>query len=295
MKHPRGITLAEVIVLVVIGAVLLSVAVVAIQQARVKSRRQLCAQRLKAIGQGLASYRQRHAGLFPFGTVVNAKLPPERRLSWYVGTWPFIAEGAKLTIKGATAERFLELDEPWDSPQNLPPEINKLDGPDRGERVQTEVAAVPAWICPASDVRTTPEGLGIASYVGIAGIGRDAAELPLGDPMAGIWGYDRQTPTHQITDGLEPTLLLAETARDVGPWTAGGPGTVRGVEPNRPPMLGKGGQLGGLHPDGANVLFANSNGAFLSAAIDPHVLAAMTTIAGAPEDAPDARNNQHPP
>jgi len=287
MKRPRGITLAEVIVLVVIGAVLLSAAVVAIQQARVKSRRQLCAQRLKTLGMGLANYRQRHGDLFPFGTVVNEELPPERRLSWYVGTWPFIAEGAKLALKGAQAELLLDLEGPWDSPPNLAPKIKKVGGPGGPRFVTSDLAAVPDWICPASSQRTTPEGLGIASYLGIAGIGPGAAELPPGDRMAGIWGYDRQTPIHRITDGLEPTLLLAETARDVGPWTAGGPATVRGVELNRPPMLGKDGQLGGLHPGGGNVLFANGNTAFLSAAIDPHVLAAMTTIAGAPEDEPE--------
>jgi len=287
MRRPRGITLAEVIVLVVIGAVLLSVAVVAIQQARVKSRRQLCAERLKAIGQGLASYRQAHGDLFPFGTVVNEELPPERRLSWYVGAWPFVGDGQE--------QLLVDPLKPWDDPVNLTPKTKHLGGPDGREFVASEVETVPGWICPASNVRTTPEGLGIASYLGIAGIGREAAELPLGDRMAGIWGYDRQTPTHRITDGLEPTLLLAETARDVGPWTAGGPGTVRGVELNRPPMLGKGGQLGGLHPDGANVLFADGNIAFLSAAIDPHVLAAMTTIAGAPEDEPEPPAGDQPP
>jgi len=50
-----------------------------------------------------------------------------------------------------------------------------------------------------------------------------------------------------------------------------------------------------LHPGGANVLFAGGDATFLNATIDRHVLAAMTTIAGAPEDEPKPPPRNKPP
>jgi len=263
MPRARGITPAEVFVLLVIGAVLVCLAVVGIQQARVRSRRALCTARLEQLAQGMALYRQAHGDVFPFGTLVNDDLPPPQRLSWYVGAWPFVGE--------------------WGSALPVDPDGSWADQP-AGE---PDFGPQPRVLCPTLDRRATPEGFGIASYVGIAGIGRQAAELPAGDPRAGVWGYDRQTPVQAITDGLRTTLLLAETARNPGPWIAGGPPTVRGVELKSAPMVGSGGQFGGLHPDGANVLKANGTATFLNARIDPNVLAAMATIAGAPADQPD--------
>ena len=44
-----------------------------------------------------------------------------------------------------------------------------------------------------------------------------------------MWGYDRRTRPEDVSRGLAETMLLAETALDNGPWTAGGPPTVRGI------------------------------------------------------------------
>ena len=74
MPRPRGITLTEIIVLLVIGGVLLCLAVAGIQQARVKSRREHCVKRLEQLALGLLRYRQAHDDFFPYGTVVVEKL-----------------------------------------------------------------------------------------------------------------------------------------------------------------------------------------------------------------------------
>ena len=73
----------------------------------------------------------------------------------------------------------------------------------------------------------------MTSYVGIAGLGPNAAELPVEDPRAGVFGFDRSTPLIEITDGTATTMAVAETAESNGPWKAGGPATVRGLDPSR--------------------------------------------------------------
>jgi hypothetical protein len=74
--------------------------------------------------------------------------------------------------------------------------------------------------------------LAATSYVGIAGVGLDAAEYKPGDSAAtkmGIFGYDRTTPLADIDDPANTILLIqtAPTPRSI--WIAGGGSTVRGV------------------------------------------------------------------
>jgi prepilin-type processing-associated H-X9-DG protein len=124
------------------------------------------------------------------------------------------------------------------------------------------------------------------SYVGVAGIGPDAATLSKEDRRAGIFGYDRETTPDDIKDGSSSTLLVIETARENGPWTAGGFPTVRGFDLGGFPALGPDGQFGGLHRGGCNACFADGSVRFLSESLDPRVFAAMTTMAGGEQQEP---------
>jgi len=80
---------------------------------------------------------------------------------------------------------------------------------------------------------------------------------------------------------LSGNLLAGlETTRARDPWLAGGPATVRGLEPESLPYLGDGGQFGGLHRRGTNALFADSSVRLLSNETAPAVLEKIATIAG---------------
>lgn len=83
-----------------------------------------------------------------------------------------------------------------------------------------------------------------------------------------------------IKDGTSTTMLLAETVSIRGPWTAGGPGTVRGLDPSQQPYIGAKRQFGGAHRGGAMVAFADGSVRFLSGSIDSKVFEALSTIAG---------------
>jgi hypothetical protein len=85
-----------------------------------------------------------------------------------------------------------------------------------------------------------------------------------------------------------------ETARAKGPWSRGGPSTVRGLDPRDQPYLGSGRPFGGLHYEqktfqgkgkslGCNAAMADGSARSLRDSIDPRVLEAMTTIAGREE------------
>src|SRR5262249_35803766 len=83
-----------------------------------------------------------------------------------------------------------------------------------------------------------------------------------------------------ITDGASTTMMLAETTMANGPWTAGGPSTVRGLDPARRPYLGPGRQFGGSHQGGAMVAFADGSVRFLRGTIASEVIERLSTVAG---------------
>jgi prepilin-type processing-associated H-X9-DG protein len=227
------------------------------------ARRRECERNLRLIGLALRDY-VRHADAFPPGTPPNAALPPERRLGLFV---PFLLWAEQI---------FLDLEpaEPWDSPTNRATRAHGTDG------LSFPVGRVPTLVCPAAPGARAEHQPGWTWYVGVAGVGPDAPTLPLGHPRSGLFGYDRQTPPGAIRDGAANTLALVETGEANGPWTAGGPATLRAVDPARRPHLGRGRPFGGLHPGGAMVAMADGSVRFVRESIDPAVFEALATVAG---------------
>ena len=266
--HRAGISRAEVVVGFVLLALALCLIPPAIQRSREAARRTACQQNLKQLGLGFLQ-AEHTTGLFPAGTVVREGLPPEKRLSWYVGSSNFLLQQQWLVM---------QMDQPWNSPANLKPMRAFYQDMERKDECRVAFRCFPLSHCPSAPTQAPLELPEFASYVGIAGLGSDAPELPLKDAKAGMWGYDRRTRRKDITAGRAETMFLAETALDNGPWTAGGPPTVRGIVVNRQPLLGKGGQLGGFHPGGLNLLLVDGSVRFTSDAIDPAILADMLTI-----------------
>jgi prepilin-type processing-associated H-X9-DG protein len=222
-----------------------------------------CRMNLQQLALGLISYGSVH-GSFPAGTAPNARLRPEKRLSWLVVAWRFIERWGWL----------FSMTEAWDSEANR---ITRGQGVGGGPRAMGRVAGL---CCPAAAGSSEDHMPGWTWYVGIAGVGTDAPTLPEGHPRAGIFGYDRQTPLGAIKDGASNTLAIAETGLDNGPWTAGGEATVRGLDPSRLPYIGEGRQFGGLHRDGVMVAMADGSVRFLRETMEPRVFGALATVAG---------------
>ncbi len=273
----RGLTLTELLVVLAIIGVLLLILLPALNGIRCgNGSRTSCLNNLHQIGIALHTYADMHGRKFgkglnncklPAGTIANSDLSPEQRLSWIVELLPYIEEDALY--------RQIDRGAGWDAPSNLPLSHSRL----------------PLLQCNGlRDAIPSPNGWE-TTYIGIAGVGANAANLPSDSPKIGVFGYDRQTSLADIKDGTSHTLMVLESARDTGSWAQGGLTTVRGIDPAEKPYLGARRPFGGTHftengllrsPHslGCNGLWADGSGRILSDTIAPEVLEALATIAG---------------
>jgi prepilin-type processing-associated H-X9-DG protein len=208
----------------------------------------------------------------PAATVVLPGVEPENRLSWIVNVIPGLDR-----TKNPVEELLAQIDtkQPWSSERNQ-----------KASRLRLNVV-----LCPENTPQTPPGSPAITCYVGIAGIGNDAATLAIPEngptpPRAGAFRYDAPTPFERITKGLSQTLLIGETAADPGPWLRGGPSTTRGLDDvvNAKPLIGMGGQFGGFFPNGANFAMCDGSVRLITPEITPSVLLKLATIAGGDRD-----------
>jgi prepilin-type processing-associated H-X9-DG protein len=227
-----------------------------------------CVNHLKVLGFSVHNYADQ-LGRFPSATVPEKSLPPERRLSWLVEMPPYVEAGPRLPF---------DKTKPWDAEENMPHWYRYQDK--EGQQTENYLGDYPYWFCPSNPNQAAPGTPSLTHYVGIAGLGREAASRPIDGPDIGFFGYDRLLRHKDFMRGPSDTLMVVETRLDNGPWTAGGYPTVRGLDPDGPPYLGKDGQFGGTHRGGVNTLFADASVRFLSEDTSPRVFAEMAKVAG---------------
>ncbi len=276
----RGIGRTGCAVLVVLGLLCAGLLIPSVARVRVASDRAKCLNNLKQLGLAHHNYVSAHPkardergeGHFPPGTVPNPALAPDNRLSWYVLILPYIEQ--------EDVYRRFDLTAAADSERN---------------RSAADVKVV-QFVCPESGLYLGEgqwePGPPVAHYVGIAGVGADAATLPLGHPKAGVFGYDRRTSL-AMPDSSSNTVLLIETGLNPGHWAAGGPATVRPVDPTTRPYIGKSRPFGGFHIHerpwfranryGCNVGMGDGSVRYVSDAVAPEVLEAVATVGGKEE------------
>jgi hypothetical protein len=275
------------------GTLLGVIGVVAIILVRVgeDSRRLACADNLRRIGLAVVLYNDINdhfpaATVDPHNSLAGFALwrnpPYVKRLSWMVELLPYLEQSPETAPgKGrkraaptggkyqALYDRF-DLRQPWDAEANREPAGTRLE----------------LFVCPShprSDRNLKPAP---TDYPGIAGIGADAAFLPKDSPRAGFFGYERVLhvervgETNDLPAGTSHTMLGVETARDNGPWAAGGRSTVRPLTPSDLPYVGVGGQFGGLHPGGANLLKVDASVEFFSDSGDAEPFERLAVLGG---------------
>jgi prepilin-type processing-associated H-X9-DG protein len=241
--------------------------------------RSQCANNLKQIALGLHNYADTnfidYRATLPAGTVPNAALAPDRRLSWAVALLPYVGQ--------ENLYKQVRLGEAWDAPANLP-------------ATQT---ALRIMHCPDWGREAEPSPAYLTAYLGVTGVGPDGATLPPHDRRAGAFGYDRRLALPEdFADGTSNTLLVLESARDNGPWARGGPATLRGLGPAERPYLGAGRPFGGTHfaensvfgrgkPLGCNAAMADGSVRFLLESVSPETLEALATVAGGDQPGSD--------
>jgi len=214
--------------------------------------------RLSDVGERLTDYRMQH-GHFPAGTVSAEHLADAKRLSWIT---KFVADDER---HSARAPNWAET---WNSPPN-----------DSFVRRRMEAFENPDTPTPVSADRYPATNI-----VGVAGVGTDAARLPVDHPRAGVFGVDRETRLLDIADGTSNTILAAGVVGKLGSWAAGGQATVRPF--TREPYVNGPDGFGTGQDDSMLVLMADGNVRVISADIEPTIMRRMAAMAdGLPLDA----------
>ncbi len=235
----------QALVMVLTLAVLGALAVPLVAKVRESSRRIQCANNLRCLGLGVANYQSDNDGRYPAATLLErdlapkdapysaamiayGKLPLEKRLSWLVDLIPFIEQD--------NIYSRMEKDKGWDAEENR----------------FAALLGYKVFHCPSYPERVPVTTLWSSHYLGSAGVGEDAASLPVEDARAGFFGYERTLHKKDLARGESETVMVAETSAGQGAWTAAGLETVRGYDPATS-------HWGGNHRGLCMVLFADAS------------------------------------
>jgi hypothetical protein len=266
----RNLVVALLIILTILGLI-----IPAIGKVRSAANATVCQNNMRQIVIACHNFHNDFSR-FPNGRMPKCDLPSQKRLSWIVHIWPHYLCGGVSYPHDET--------KPWDDPINSPPRARyyKMEG--RPEELMGNVRAL---TCPSNSGFSDASLPCPTHYVGIAGLGANAAELTLTDHRCGMFGYDRRVSRRDITDGLSTTMAVAEVM-DGGPWMAGGRATMRGLVSSEQPYLGDGGQFASFHRTTSffgwtadvNIAFADCSVRRFSPNVSPQVFEALATIAG---------------
>jgi prepilin-type processing-associated H-X9-DG protein/prepilin-type N-terminal cleavage/methylation domain-containing protein len=290
MKTRTAFTAIEVLLVIAIIGVLLALLVPAVQKARETANRTACMNNLKQIGLALHSYNDSN-GVFPPGLDGPGGSHPF--LSWNARILPYLEQQPLW-------QDILEAYAEDDDFRDIPPHIHRS-------------TVVKTFGCP-SDLRTLEPStlldflkVAFTAYLGVEGINQYTKD--------GILYVDSGVRMVQVTDGTSNTLLVGErppSADEVfGWWYAGwgqskdgsaemvlGAREINVAVPACPPgpyAFAPGSltnqcdtfHFWSLHAGGANFLFADGSGRFLSYSAAPLMSALSTRDGGESVFLPD--------
>ena len=232
--------------------------------------------RVHDLGDAARQYVEANQATFPRGTFerpipsTRAGRPyePKQRISWLAELLPYLGPEQSYLYRG------IDRNKSWNDAENL----------------GAAATLVPQFLIPNYGANTwwihyptLSQPVAATHYVGIAGIGADAAEYSANDPATakkrGIFGYDRTTRLQDITDGVSNTIMMAQVPpTHKRPWLAGGGSTVEGVleKDSIRPFVSP-------QPDGKRstlVVMADGSVRFISENISDDVFKALCTIQG---------------
>jgi prepilin-type N-terminal cleavage/methylation domain-containing protein len=225
----RGFTLIELLVVIAIIAILVSLLLPAVQQAREAARRTQCRNNLKQIGIALHNYLDA-TRVFPPGYVDrngNPNSTPDNDLGtgwgWAAFLLPYMDQG------------------------NVYDQINFNLGVGLGANAQVSQVALPAFQCPSdgqqdpfpvydSSFSTPITTVAHSNYVGcngwiecFGGAGGNPQPGPLADGLSGTFGQagvglfyrNSKNNTANVRDGLSNTIVVGERSSNHAPvtWT----------------------------------------------------------------------------
>jgi hypothetical protein len=244
--------------------------------------RQRLGQAVKELGTNGLTERGVPPGSYPPGAfkrpdVFRSGRDPGQRVSWMAALLPYLGR--------QELYNRIDFERSWRDPKNW------LPG-------RTLIAEFLDPMYPASSFRVVrpdlPFEMAATHYVGIAGIGLDAADYPANDvafdTKRGLLSYDSSRRLKDVERGLSNTIMLIQTPYDgpagVTPWIAGGGSTLRGVPEKdsiAPFVLGNdrtGKPITHNGKRGTYAVMADSTVRWIDAKISDAVFQAMVTVKG---------------
>lgn len=198
-------------------------------------------------------------GHFPTTTDATSSLTPSQQFSWL----------ARLEAHGpdAPSARKPVFAKPWNDPVNEP---------FVGRRIES-------YLNPDVATLVGDDGRPATHFAGVAGVGRDAVELPADHPRAGLFGTGHTTRTADVTDGLANVIMVLGVEAQLGSWADPGRATVRPL--TSPPYLHGPDGFGGGTRDELPALMADGSVRMFAADTDPLLLRRLAAMAdGLPPD-----------
>lgn len=231
--------------------------------------------RMNELGQRALEMVQNTPGKqFPRGTAdrvlpstrAGRPYPPDQRVSWMRDLLPYLGHQGLY--------KQIQVEKSWRDTENSAPAAT-LVPQFLDPRFPTS-----SWSIGYPGVKTP---LAATHFVGIAGIGMDAADYAANDPskekQLGIFGYERVTKVSDIADGASNTMMMAETPPTYKrPWLAGGGSTVQGVLERGSVKPFVGAKHNGK--SGTLIIMADGSVRFVTENVSDDVFKAMATIKG---------------
>ncbi|MEP3480676.1 MAG: DUF1559 domain-containing protein [Fuerstiella sp.] len=199
----RGFTLIELLVVIAIIAILVSLLLPAVQQAREAARRTQCKNNIKQLGLALHNYHDVNLTFPPgFVTTPAANEPNDNHWTWSAMILPYVEQSALFNTLAVGTQT---------PSQALDNNLNDLQTP------QT------AFRCPSAtgpdintdgnrllrDTSETSRAVALSNYIGV----NSSGELrPLAANVDGLFYRDSKTRIRDVTDGTSNTICVGERA-----------------------------------------------------------------------------------
>ena len=191
-------------------------------------------------------------GSLPQGAAGSPVLPPQRRLSWIASLLPYLGQ--------EELYRRLSFAHSWDDPTNQPA-TRKL---------------LPPLLNPLLPRQRSEKGYALTHFVGVGGWGTKSPWAKPDDPDAGLFAYNHRRRLSRLPGGASQTIAVLSVQENLGPWSAGGPATVRGV--SGLPLAGGADGFGSGRSGETLALMADGSVRVLSNRIDSQVLRHLVVV-----------------
>lgn len=200
MRHARGFSLIELLVVIGIIGVLVALLLPAVQAARETGRRMTCLNHLRQISTATHNFEQSH-GYFPPGSEARAyDAAPNHPHTFY--RWSVLAHLTPY-LEQSNAHNALDLSLPLYGTDLRVTEPNRTGA----------ALVVPLFLCPSDRSQPVAEGFGPTNYAACAGSGAGGGTSFDTD---GLFFVNSRVQPRDITDGLSNTIAFSESTLGTG-------------------------------------------------------------------------------